>query len=435
MDQKKFNHGLMEFIRKSPTQFHAVSMIKERLDNEGFVELFESDVWDPDEGKGYYVIKNRTSIIAFKNIKKNIAGTGICIAGSHTDSPCLRIKPEPEKKCRSYVQLGVEVYGGPLLNPWFDRNLSIAGKVTYQTSDKLIRSEIIDFEKNVAFISSIPIHLDREANKKRSINQQKDLPPVLMQAEEEYVSFDEIILKILRKKESAFSAQLVLSHELNLYDTQPACYSGINDEFITGPRIDNLFSCYASLISFLESKGDMPCMIVCNDHEEIGSVSAAGAQGPFLKLLLKRLCSDIETYARLMSRSLFVSVDNAHAFHPNYPDRFDESHSPVINAGPVVKINANHRYATGSEIFAIFEFLCRENEIPVQKFVMRSDMPCGSTIGPVTEAETGIKTIDIGIPTFAMHSIREVMGAKDGALMSKALIAFFEKAIALNSEL
>ncbi len=347
------------------------------------------------------------------------------MAGAHTDSPCLRVKPEPEIVNKTYLQLGVEVYGGALLNPWFDRDLSLAGRVSYLSKDKTIKNVIIDFEIPIAVIPSLAIHFDRQANKERAINEQTDLPPILLQvSNEEKPDFREILLQQLKKQYPNIEAESVLEYELSFYDTQPPGYVGINKDFIASARLDNLLSCYTCLMSLTEADKNASCLLVCNDHEEVGSVSTSGAQGPFLESVLKRLCPSPEDLGRTIDRSVMVSADNAHGMHPNYANKFDDNHGPVLNQGPVIKINARQRYASDSHTAALFRYICQKIQVPVQTFVMRSDMACGSTIGPITAARIGIKTVDVGVPTFAMHSVRELAGAKDGFYLYKVLKAF-----------
>jgi len=354
--------------------------------------------------------------------------------GAHTDSPCLKVKPNPEIINNNYLQLGVEVYGGALLNPWFDRDLSLAGRVSYLNEDGAIDHQLIDLEKAVAVIPSLAIHLDRDANDKRSINKQKDLPPILMKLPENdadtSIDFKAILLKLVNVKNASLDvkpaqAEKVLSYELCFYDTQPPAVIGLHDDFIASARLDNLLSCYTGLMALIESDGKQNTLLVCSDHEEVGSMSAAGAQGPFLKSVLERLCGSDENLSRMIANSVMISADNAHGVHPNYADKHDGNHGPVLNNGPVIKINANQRYASNSQTSALFEHLCELADVPVQSFVVRSDMACGSTIGPITASEIGVKTVDVGVPTFAMHSIRELAGRWDAFYLYRVLKQFF----------
>ena len=423
MQKKALNEGLLEFLRQSPTPFHATANMSSILTGAGFSELAETEAWDLKPGR-YFVTRNQSSIVAFVLGEKSPMETGIRMSGAHTDSPCLKVKPRPETFTKGYLQLGVEVYGAALLNPWYDRDLSLAGRVTYQGKDKKIYNLLINFMQAVAVIPSLAIHLDREANKSRSINQQKDIPPILMQSDKNQ-TLDALLKKQIKMEHPDSFAQKILGYELSFYDTNPASIIGIKDEFIAGARLDNLLSCYVGIQSLLDADPGVSSLVVCNDHEEVGSASAAGAEGPFLKAVLHRVIPATEERIRTIAKSLLVSTDNAHGIHPNYPDRHDTNHGPILNKGPVIKINANQRYATNSETEGYFSFICEANKVPYQKFINRTDMACGSTIGPITAKEIGVKTLDVGVPTFAMHSIRELAGSDDVYHLHKALAALF----------
>ncbi|MDH5799303.1 MAG: M18 family aminopeptidase [Gammaproteobacteria bacterium] len=428
MEESNFIDGLLDFIKQSPTPFHAVDNIHEILKTAGFVRLFEADVWDVRPGGSYYVIRNDSSIIAFTLGAKPVAEEGFRLVGAHTDSPCLKVKPRPEQVNKGYLQLGVEVYGGVLLNPWFDRDLSLAGRVSYMTKEQKIKQGLINLDYPIATIPSLAIHLDREANENRSINAQKHIVPVLMGMEEdEETDLREMLTVHLRSNYNEEDVEQVLDYELSFYDTQPPAVIGMNKDYIAGARLDNLLSCYVGLMSFFEAGEDVSCMLVYTDHEEVGSQSAAGAQGNFLRSVMQRIAKTPEDQARIIDRSVLISADNAHAIHPNYADKHDDKHGPVINQGPVIKMNSNQRYATNSETSAIFRLMCKRAEVPVQSFVVRSDMACGSTIGPITASGLGVKTVDIGVPTFGMHSIRELAGTKDAFGLYKALREFFNQ--------
>jgi len=361
MQDVEFTNGLLDFINNSPTPFHAVKTMIEILEQSGFKRLDESDSWSVQEqGQGYYVTRNDSSIIAFR-LNQSLVDNGIKMVGAHTDSPCLKVKPNPEIVNKQYLQLGVEVYGGALLNPWFDRDLSLAGRVSYVDSNGGIAHRLIDLEKAVAIIPSLAIHLDREANKDRTINQQKHLPPVLMRLPEnksDQADFNSVLLKIVNVQlEQAdgerTEATRILDHELCFYDVQPPAVIGLHDDFIASARLDNLLSCYTGLMALVDTDNTQNGLLVCNDHEEVGSMSAAGAQGPFLRSVLERLTVNDEDFSRMVARSSMVSADNAHGVHPNYADKHDGNHGPILNKGPVIKTNANQRYASNSETSAM----------------------------------------------------------------------------------
>lgn len=427
MNTAHFNRGLLAFLAASPTPYHAVAAMAERLARDGFKRLEEADAWRFEDGGRYFVTRNDSALVAFCLGERALDQTGFRMVGAHTDSPCLKVKPQPVLAGDSYCRLGVEVYGGALFAPWFDRDLSLAGRVSYLGADNRLHNALLDFRDPVAVIPSLAIHLDREVNKQHDINPQKEMPPLILQEEKpQKVDFRKLLLNRLLQEQPECGARQVLDFEISLYDTQPPAVVGFNREFISGARLDNLLSCYTGLTALTAAGGEQPALLVCNDHEEVGSGSAAGAQGPFLKAVLKRICPSHEDFSRMLSRSLLVSADNAHGLHPNYPDKYDGNHGPLLNRGPVIKTNANQRYASNSETAAVFRLLARRVRVPVQDFVVRSDMACGSTIGPLTAAEIGVRTLDVGVPTFAMHSIRELAGSRDGFFLFKVLRAFFQ---------
>ncbi|MCW8929526.1 MAG: M18 family aminopeptidase [Gammaproteobacteria bacterium] len=434
IELQDFNNDLFHFLDASPTPFHAVQNQVKLLESYGFQCLLESESWSLTPGERYYVTRNGSSIIAFVYGRDNVLDTGIRMLGAHTDSPCLKVKPNAEIVSHSYLKLGVEVYGGVLLNPWFDRDLSLAGKLVYQDKKSNIKSCLINFEKSIATIPSLAIHLDREANKKRHINAQTDIPPVLMvvdSSDSENFSSQKNILKQnlkqqIEKQYNDLDVDEILDFELSFYDTQKASYIGLNDDFIASSRLDNLLSCYVGTQALMRANNQGTCMLVCSDHEEVGSSSTTGAQGTFLKSVLERLSDSAESLTRIVDQSMMISADNAHGIHPNFSDKHDAKHGPIINQGPVIKVNANQRYASNCETGAVFKVLAKSAQVPIQSFVVRTDMGCGSTIGPIAATEIGVKTLDVGIPTFAMHSIRELCGNKDAQYLFSVLNQYFD---------
>jgi aspartyl aminopeptidase len=426
MSQQQFNDQLSRFLARATTPFHAVKEMTRELIDAGFTALSESEDWQLVAGGKYYLQKNSSSLIAFIVGSKSSPLEGMRMVGAHTDSPCLMVKPTPEIHKKGYFQLGVEVYGGALLNPWFDRDLSLAGRVSYETNQGQLASTLIDYRDPLATIPSLAIHLDREANTNRNINPQTDIRPVLCQLSgDEKKDFRELLkIRILEEHPDA-NILRVLDYELSFYDTQAPALIGLNREFFASARLDNLLSCFTGIQALLQSSGHVSSLLVCNDHEEVGSQSAAGAQGPWLTSVLRRLVDGESEYATLVDRSLMISVDNAHGVHPNFSDRHDENHGPLLNAGPVIKINNNQRYATNSETAGLFRLLADSEQVPVQSFVVRSDMACGSTIGPITAGRTGVRTLDVGVPTFGMHSIRELAGANDASNLCRILRRFY----------
>lgn len=447
MDLQRFNRELMDFLASSPTPFHAVREMARRLSEAGFQHRPEADAWGLEPNGRYFTTRNDSSLVAWTAPARGVlAERGLRMVGAHTDSPCLKVKPQPELQRHGCLQLAVEVYGGALLNPWFDRDLSLAGRVSYLDRGGVLSHGLVDFARPVAVIPSLAIHLDREANENRTVNAQTCLPPVLGQgggaleaheasgrghaADRAPRQGDRGDLKALlrRRLEEDTGAEVgrVLDYELFLYDTQRPALVGLEEEFLASARLDNLLSCFTGLRALLDAGPGAGALLACHDHEEVGSTTASGARGPMLTQALERLLPDPEERNRALSRSMLVSVDNAHAVHPNFADRYDDNHAPRLNRGPVLKVNANQRYATNSETAALFRRLAEDEGVPVQAFAARSDMPCGSTIGPLAAAETGVRTVDVGAPQWAMHSVRELAGARDAFDLSRVLRRFFD---------
>ena len=427
MKPESFNPGLMAFLDKSPSPFHAVTAMQRALQEHGFNNLDPGAPWSIGDRDKALVLRNGSSLIAFRMGSAPLIESGVRMIGAHTDSPCLRIKPTPDVRRAGFHQLGVEIYGGVLLAPWFDRDLSIAGRVTCSDTTGQRLSLLIDFKKPIVTIPSLAIHLNRDIHKNRTINPQQELVPMLCDlTDQSEAGFRELLLNQIHQEHPGANVQAVTDYELSCYDTQGAQQVGLQGDFLASARLDNLLSCYTGLRSLLDAQGEQAVLLVCNDHEEVGSASAAGAQGPFLHTVLERLCGDGETMARVLARSLLISADNAHALHPNYENKHDPQHQPRLNGGPVIKFNANQRYATNSETASVFRGLCARANVPVQSIAMRSDMACGSTIGPITSTVLGVDTVDVGAPQLGMHSIRETTGWHDPVLLYRALKEFFE---------
>jgi len=414
MTKQEFNNGLLGFLDASPTPFHATENMAGMFENAGFMKLEEIDKWELVAGKKYYVTRNDSSIIAFTYPKEN---KKYLMVGSHTDSPNLKLKPTPVIKEHGVVKFGVESYGGLLLNPWFDRDLSLAGRISYLNVNGELKSSLINVEKKIAIIPSLAIHLDSSANKDKTINKQTDMCPILTTNEE----FDfTMFLNWQLEKNGIQGVKEIYAHELSFYDAQKASYIGLHDDFIASARLDNLLSCYMGMLSICSIE-EKPMLFIASDHEEVGSSSASGAGGSFLENTLRRIFSNYDEYIEMIRSSIMISADNAHAIHPNFSSKHDSNHSPYINKGVVIKINANQRYASNSETIAQFMKNAQELGEPIQHFVTRSDMGCGSTIGPITATRIGIDTIDVGLPTYAMHSIRELAGSDDAYSLYKIL--------------
>jgi aspartyl aminopeptidase len=407
---------LLSFLGKSPTPFHVVRELVSLLTDAGFSQLKETDTWGELDPGRYLVCRDQCSLVAFTLTGRSPAQTGFRMAGAHTDSPCLKLKPEPVLQVNNCQLLAVEIYGGPLLNPWFDRDLSLAGRVSW-LRDETPCHALIDLKKPIGIIPSLAIHLDRQANTKHSINTQNDL--AVLTGTKPYD------LKELLGLTAEVGSDTLLAHDLFLYPVEAAHITGIDQNLITGARLDNLISCFCLIDALRSAPEEENSIVLLSTHEEVGSQSAQGARGPFLNQILARLIPDPEKRCQAMARSLMISVDNAHATHPNAQDKHDPDHAVQLNKGIALKWNASQRYATDSRVAAFFKGLCRRSSVKTQDFVMRNDMACGSTIGPITAAMGGMRTLDIGIPSLAMHSAREVCGVSDVADLQAVMKLYF----------
>lgn len=421
---------LLRRIDQSPSPFQAVSTTQAELEQAGFLRLSEVEEWKLEKEGKYYVIRDDSTITAFIVGTESPSTHGFRIIGSHTDSPNLRIKPNADYTSLGYAQVGVEIYGGVLLTSWLDRDLSIAGRVCTAT-DGHLETHLVHIKQPIFRIPQLAIHLNKEVNRKGLLlDKQNHLSPLFqLQKKKNDPAFLEWLGTHL-----GVSAQDILSYDLSLYDLQPSSFMGVKEEFLVAPRLDNLFSCFCSLDALLEVlKTETPkatCMLIAFDHEEIGSNTMQGARSSFFSSVVKRIAESYSgetqhAYERAIVNSMFLSADMAHAVHPNYSEKHEPRHRPMINAGPVIKVNVQGSYATNSVSSSQIELICKRNNIPVQKFVNRTDLGCGSTIGPWIASSLGIQTIDIGAPMLSMHSIREMCGSLDVATTTKLFSKFY----------
>ncbi len=408
---------LLAFLRASPTPFHAVDQARRRLDAAGFRSLEESARWDQLAAGSYYVTTSGTNLFAF--VLPDGERAQFRIIGAHTDSPNLRLKPNAEYTAEGYAQLGVEVYGGALLNSWLDRDLGLAGRVLVRDDRGEVAERLICIDRPLLRIPQLAIHLDREVNEKGLIlNRQDHLAPILGMA-------GSGSLATLIAEAATSEPQAIVGSELMLYDLTPPTLAGQANELIFSARLDNLAMCHAAITAILAApKPSSIPVIALFDHEEVGSDSAAGAGSAVLPRLLERMMASREAFHQACARSSCVSADMAHAVHPNYASRHEPRHKPQLNGGPVIKTNTQQRYATTATTAAMFARLCHEEGVPVQQYVNRTDLPCGSTIGPITSTLLGIATVDVGNPMLSMHSARELCGSRDPDLMSRVLGRF-----------
>ena len=425
---------LMRFIDRSPTPYHAVAETARRLREAGFELLQETEPWSLSPGDRRFVVRGDGSLVAFQAGRTSAVEAGFRVLGAHTDSPNLRIKPLADAEAHGYRQLAVEPYGGVLLHTWLDRDLSLAGRVALR-GDGLPRSVLVDFGRPLLRIPSLAIHLHREVQQEGlKLNAQTHLAPVT--GLEGAPRLPELLASELRAQgHGDLRADDVVAYDLALYDVQPAAVCGVRGEFLTASRIDNLASCHASVCALLDASAsglaDSTRMVVLYDHEEVGSRSAQGAGGTLLSDALERVVSgwkggEPQGLARAVARSVLASVDVAHAVHPNYADRHEPGHRPVIGRGPVLKRNANQSYATDARTAGLIQQLSEASGAGLQHFVSRSDLACGSTIGPISAARVGIPTVDLGSPLLSMHSCREMAGTADVAPMLALLTRFLD---------
>jgi aspartyl aminopeptidase len=425
---------LLSFIDRSPTPYHAVVESVRRLRAAGFREIPEGDVWAAAPGERCFTIRNESSLFAFQVGAISPAEGGFRILGAHTDSPNLRVKPRAAAGSHGYRQLAVEPYGAPLLYTWLDRDLSLAGRVTLQGGGAP-QTLLIDFGRPLLRIPSLAIHLQREIKTTGlKLEAQRHLVPVM--GLEGAPEFPELLASELRAQGLAeIGPEGVLAFDLMTYDVQPSSVTGARGEFVCAPRIDNLASCHAAVTALAEApEAPVPACtraIVLYDHEEVGSRSAQGAGGTFLADALERVVTSFkggepQGMARARTRSMLISVDMAHAVHPNYADRHEPGHHPVIGRGPVIKTNANQAYASDARTAGFFASLCAKVGVTPQHFASHSDRACGSTIGPISAARVGIPTVDVGGPMLSMHSCREMAGSADVEPMIAILSSFFE---------
>ena len=428
--EKKLALELIDFLYDSPSACHGVKATQKILDENGFIEIKEIDKWDLQAKGKYYVIKNDSALIAFEVGTGDIEETGFRLIGAHTDVPGFRIKPNPQMVSEGkYVKLNTEVYGGPILHTWFDRPLSIAGKVSLKGESPLKpETRLVNINKPLLIIPSLAIHMNREVNEGFKINRQVDTLPLLGLINDK-LEKEDYLMNILAE-ELQVNKEDILNFELGLYEYEKGMLIGMNEELISSGRFDDLWMVYAGVRALTDSKeNEATKVMICIDNEEIGSLTAEGANSTLLNNILERITlglgKDREGYYRTLANSIMISADLAHAVHPNLGDKHDPTNRPVLEGGPVLKIAASGSYSTDSFNGAVFAGVCEAAGVPFQKFVNRSDVRGGTTIGPVTSANLTIPVIDMGAPVIGMHSIRELASVKDNYYTVKAFTEFF----------
>ena len=417
---------LFKFIENSPSCFHAIKTITEELKNEGFVEIKEKDTWQIEKGKKYYVTRNLSSVIAFKIPQNDFKS--FHIVASHSDSPTFKIKANAEIEVNNkYVKLNTEKYGGMICSTWFDRPLSIAGRILVKENNA-VKTHLVNIDKDLVIIPNLAIHMNREVNDGYKYNAQIDMLPLYGDN-----SSKGSLMKTIAK-EAEVEEESILGTDLFLYNRMNGTKIGSNEEYISSPRLDDLECAFTSLSAFLSENTSNSASVYCVfDNEEVGSGTKQGADSTFLYDVLRRINISLgkteEDYYRLISSSFMVSADNAHALHPNYTDKSDLTNKVYMNDGIVIKYNANQKYTTDAVSASIFKTICDSVDVPYQTFTNRSDILGGSTLGNISNAHVSLNTIDIGLAQLAMHSTYETAGAKDVTYMIDAIKAFYNTSI------
>jgi aspartyl aminopeptidase len=419
-----FSYKLLDFVNNSPSSFHVVNNVKSVLLKNGFKELNSGERWVLEKEGKYFVTKNDSALIAFVVGKGELGKYGFKLIGAHTDSPTFRIKPHSEIKTENqYLKLNTEVYGGPIINTWLDRPLSIAGRISVKEKNFLNpETFLLSIDKPIAVIPNLAIHMNRQVNDGIKLNTQKETLPILSVINEKFEK-DNALLDLISEN-IGVDPESVGDFDLFLYEYEKGCIAGLNDEFISCGKLDDLAMVHGGLEALIDSEpSNETNVLVLFDNEEVGSSTKQGADSPMLENLLERICislkKDREDFFRAFNNSFLISADMTHALHPNYPEKQDPTNRPIINKGPAIKISANQSYTSDSVSSTVFQSLCNGAGVPVQIFVNRSDMRGGSTIGPISSTHLGISSVDVGNPILAMHSIKELGGVYDHYYMYK----------------
>lgn len=427
---KEFANNFINFIKESPSNFFAVENTKKILEKHNYEKLNLNEKWEL-KNNSYYVKINESALVAFQIGDGNIEEEGFRIAASHTDSPGIKIKPQSEIKENNYLKLNIEIYGGPILNTWLDRPLSLSGRV-YTKGDNIFKPKLhlIKLNKPLLIIPNLAIHQNREVNKGYELNKQVDMLPLLALIEENFEK-NNIVLELISNELGVCQSEII-DFELYLHEFEEGKIIGLNEEFISASRIDNLASLYTSTEALISSKAFKGIkVIVAFDNEEIGSRTRQGADSLMLSLVLEKIIYGLgknrDEYIRALEKSFMLSVDGAHAIHPNQASKTDPTNKPMLNKGIVIKYNANFSYTTDALSSSIIKELARKNSLNTQNFLNRSDLAGGSTIGPLSSKYLPIKSADIGLPMLAMHSIRELCGVEDLRDLTKLVTSFFSE--------
>lgn len=422
---------LIDFINESPTNFHAILNLKKHLLENGFKQLFSGESWNIERGEKYFVTKNHSSLFAFIPGSGDIAENGFKFICAHSDSPTFRIKPHAEMLVEGkYLKLNTEVYGGPILYTWFDRPLSMAGRVMLKSENPLKPiTQFVNFKRPLLTIPHLAIHFNRAVNDQGNpLSKQKDMLPVLGMVNEHFEK-DNYLLKLIAA-EMQIQPEEILDFDLTLYNFEKGCLTGVNQEFISCGKLDDLAMVHAGMKALLDSKECRKTKVLAIfDNEEVGSGTKQGAGSPVLRTIIERIVFNLgggpEDLYRAIHNSFMISADMAHALHPNYAEKHDPTNHPLMNEGPVIKINANQKYVTDGDSAAVFQTICRLAGVPYQTFVNQSDMVGGSTLGNILLSQMEMRGVDIGNPMWAMHSVRETGGTLDHHYIIQAFTTFY----------
>lgn len=432
-NQIDISKELMDFIKESPTAFHVVKNFSTMLEKAGFIKLNERNKWKIEQGGKYYVTRNDSSIIAFQ-VPDNMDFYNFQIAAAHSDSPAFKIKENPEMvEDNNYVTLNVEKYGGMLMAPWFDRPLSVAGRVIVR-EDSGLKPVLVNVDRDLCVIPNLAIHMNRDVNNGIKYNPQKDMIPLFGEIASKD-KFDQIIAN-----EAGVAIEDIISTDLFLYNRECGTIWGADNEFMSAPRLDDVMCAFSCIKALTDNKENNKSVNVCAifDNEEVGSTTKQGADSSFLYDVLSRISmcmgKDSEDFIRACASSFMLSADNAHAVHPNYKEKADPTNRPYMNKGIVIKYNANQKYTTDAISASIFKEICKKVGVEVQSYVNRSDIPGGSTLGNISNSHISLNTVDIGLAQLAMHSPYETAGVKDTENMIKAVKTFYETVVVTEED-
>lgn len=431
MGYLEISKELLEFINKSSSMFHTVATVKEYLDAENFIELKEGESWNIEKGKNYYTTRNGSSIIAFK-VGSDLSDYHYQLVASHSDSPTFKIKSVPELEGpKDYLKLNVEVYGGPIDSVWFDKPLTISGRVLVEEDGEIV-SKLLYIDRDILIIPNVAIHMNRDINKGYNYNRQVDLLPLFTTGALKKGDYDKMIAE-----ELGVEVDQIISKDLFLVNRQVGKIWGYKDEFVSSPKLDDLECAFTSLKAFISGENEKAVNVyACFDNEEVGSNTKQGAMSTLLHDTLKRLNAslgfDEEEYYKAVAKSFLISADNAHAVHPNHKELTDDENRTFMNEGIVVKEAANQKYTSDAFSQAIFKKICALADVPVQHFANRSNMQGGSTLGNLSNTQVSLHAVDIGLAQLAMHSNYETAGAKDPEYMIKALTRYYSTNIKID---